>query len=86
VFVAVKGRCTLLLGPPGSGKTTFLKVLGNRLRGCNRLKVGSAVVLVLNSSPACFFVLSLAVDDSTLVASMLQAHIDMTWLLASEWC
>eukprot|EP00878_Enallax_costatus_P044792 GHUV01053539.1.p1 GENE.GHUV01053539.1~~GHUV01053539.1.p1 ORF type:complete len:186 (+),score=28.33 GHUV01053539.1:313-870(+) len=33
------GRCTLLLGPPGSGKTTFLKVLGNRLRGCSRLQV-----------------------------------------------
>jgi hypothetical protein len=39
----MQGRCTLLLGPPGSGKTTFLKVLGNRLRGCNRLQVRPAL-------------------------------------------
>ncbi|WIA42005.1 hypothetical protein OEZ86_009302 [Tetradesmus obliquus] len=38
------GRCTLLLGPPGSGKTTFLRVLGNRLRGCNRLQVSGSIL------------------------------------------
>lgn len=41
--VCMQGRCTLLLGPPGSGTTTFLRVLGNRMRGCSRLNVSGDV-------------------------------------------
>lgn len=36
------GRFTLILGPPGSGKTTFMKALVGRYRHNNDLKVGIA--------------------------------------------
>ena len=38
------GRATLLLGPPGCGKTALMRVLGARLEGCGALDVAGQVL------------------------------------------
>jgi energy-coupling factor transporter ATP-binding protein EcfA2 len=38
-----QGRSTLLLGPPGCGKTVFMRVLSQRLKGCDALNVAGQV-------------------------------------------
>lgn len=38
-----QGRTTLLLGAPGCGKSTLMRVLANRLRGCGALNVQGQV-------------------------------------------
>lgn len=42
------GRFTLVLGPPGAGKTTLMKTLSNKLKGANLKKTGS---ILYNGEP-----------------------------------
>ena len=39
IYVLLQGRLTLLLGPPGAGKTTMLKAISGKLRRDDSLKV-----------------------------------------------
>ncbi len=45
------GRLTLLLGPPGSGKTVFLQALSGRLKTGPRVRVSCLCVCEASSKP-----------------------------------
>ena len=39
----MQGRITLLMGPPGSGKSVFLKTLGGRMKPCKELRMEGSI-------------------------------------------
>ena len=51
----LQGRLTLLLGPPGAGKTVFLQMLAGRIKPSKYLRVGGTVCY--NGVPAQEFVI-----------------------------
>lgn len=48
---------TLLLGPPGSGRSTYLKVLSGRLRQSKMVDVQGAASIRYNGQPSEKFVM-----------------------------
>lgn len=78
----LQGRMTLLLGPPGAGKSTFLKILAGRLHATKQLRIEGDILY--NGTPPSEFEVQRTVgyvdeNDEHIVRLTVKDTLDFAW-------